>query len=1060
VIEDLTMTDYVPFAKLLAILRRRRGVVLLFALVGAVAAATLGAWMPPRYTAKALLVVQFPPTVPNASSLSSANDDAVVQTQVAALEAPNRLYNVLTGFAHDPEVTAALNGDQRPRPAESTTPRMSAHTDPASISRVVGDVWDSLSVHISSFATDVGHALLGGEPERNLTGLARLGPEDLKRRLTIQQEHGSHVIAVSMTWTDPEIAAAFANRAVRLYLESEKERTDKDLASEMSWIDARIREESAKYERAHAAVQAYRTAHLRADQKELFDRQIADLQRQLAPGQTELIVPRVAALEQRMAALQRARDQASRDSYALADLEREAAVYRQAYEDLQQRRRQLAERQEVVAPQVRLLSLAKPPNKPSSLAPILFIPPAIIVFATLGSLVAVIRDRLDRSIRGQSDIDEALGLPCLTFVPRLTTRKDTKPHQDLVDNPLAPYAEAIRSLAAATDLPLEGGQSEVLLISSSLPGEGKTTLAASIAVHAATLGRRVLLMDLDSRRSSIMCEVGAQIEGTVPFSLSFRPETKAIDPLITGAIKHISGLGIDYLPMRSHGCEPLLLYAGDRLSHFIDSLRGAYDFIVLDGPPLLIVAEARMLAKLADKILFVVKWGSTTREVAQAGYALLAAANAAGKILGAVVMQVNVKRHARGRYGGPPEYLQRHSAHLAISKAAEAPPGVPTDIQRTWRRPATGLIAACLIAGAGAVGFLYQNGAADHVDMTNAAITGTGDRAAPVGQGAQQREIETRMAAALTEVSEAARAREAAEQTAATAQQALQEERSRTEALGRDLDAARREIETQTAAARTASTEAAHAKGAAERSAIELGQALKQEHDKGEVLAGELAKARRELQTQVATLANAAGDRAARDQQLGELRKALGKAEASAAAYQDALAQQSARNQKLKLQLSQREATPEREEKATAQLPESPVTTPPPAPDKAATASPPASDKPLMAVALAHDRPVTTTRPTAPHGAASPEAARLIARAGQLLIEGNVGAARLVLDRAAEMGSAQAWFLLAQTYDPLSLSAWGTLGTQGDPAKAQELYTKALVGGVQEAKDRLNALRQ
>jgi TPR repeat protein len=113
-----------------------------------------------------------------------------------------------------------------------------------------------------------------------------------------------------------------------------------------------------------------------------------------------------------------------------------------------------------------------------------------------------------------------------------------------------------------------------------------------------------------------------------------------------------------------------------------------------------------------------------------------------------------------------------------------------------------------------------------------------------------------------------------------------------------------------------------------------------------------------------------------------------------------------------------------------------------------------------MAVALAHDRPVTTTRPTAPHGAASPEAARLIARAGQLLIEGNVGAARLVLDRAAEMGSAQAWFLLAQTYDPLSLSAWGTLGTQGDPAKAQELYTKALVGGVQEAKDRLNALRQ
>ena len=82
-----------------------------------------------------------------------------------------------------------------------------------------------------------------------------------------------------------------------------------------------------------------------------------------------------------------------------------------------------------------------------------------------------------------------------------------------------------------------------------------------------------------------------------------------------------------------------------------------------------------------------------------------------------------------------------------------------------------------------------------------------------------------------------------------------------------------------------------------------------------------------------------------------------------------------------------------------------------------------------------------------------------MARASLLRDQGNIGAARIVLERAAETGSASALFALAETYDPLSLSAWGTFGTRGDVAKAQELYASALAGGVQEARDRLNALR-
>jgi TPR repeat protein len=150
-----------------------------------------------------------------------------------------------------------------------------------------------------------------------------------------------------------------------------------------------------------------------------------------------------------------------------------------------------------------------------------------------------------------------------------------------------------------------------------------------------------------------------------------------------------------------------------------------------------------------------------------------------------------------------------------------------------------------------------------------------------------------------------------------------------------------------------------------------------------------------------------------------------------------------------------------------ASLSDTPVPTPAPTTDKPATAPLAASGKPVIAAAAVDDKPATmaarVTAPeaqrTAPEAPGNPEALRLMARASLLLSQGNIVAARTVLDRAAETGSAPALFALAETYDPIILATWGTFGTQGDTAKARELYAKAFAGGVQEANDRLNALR-
>jgi hypothetical protein len=480
-----------------------------------------------------------------------------------------------------------------------------------------------------------------------------------------------------------------------------------------------------------------------------------------------------------------------------------------------------------------------------------------------------------------------------------------------------------------------------------------------------------------------------------------------------------------------------------------------------------------------------------------------------------------LSRHAFPRFAGSrtaAQYIQRVSDTVGTALArmvttTALPPGGPTDIRRTRRRGKIAPIAACLVAAAVAGWWLYGSQVAGddvaqvnqvvqreyeraealtreltmaqrEVEMRAAQSRKASDEASEARQAAERsavelrqavqqerdkaealtrdlaaarREIETQTEAVRTAGSEAAQARAAAERTAATARQALQEERARADTLARDLDAARREIAAQVAASGKSGDEAARLQQAAERAAAERRQALQQEHDKAEQLARELATARRELETQAAALTKAA-DETAHNQQLSELRQALQQAQASAAASQESLARERARNQGLVQQLAARpDVTPSRT--ATASLSDTPGPTQPPAADQPATGPLPTSEQPAMAAAPADDTPATAAQLAAPQSPADPEAPRLMARASLLLSQGDVGAARSVLDRAAETGSGPALFALAETYDPFVLSAWRTLGTQGDAAKARELYARALAGGVQEAKDRLNALR-
>jgi hypothetical protein len=297
---------------------------------------------------------------------------------------------------------------------------------------------------------------------------------------------------------------------------------------------------------------------------------------------------------------------------------------------------------------------------------------------------------------------------------------------------------------------------------------------------------------------------------------------------------------------------------------------------------------------------------------------------------------------------------------------------------------------------------------------------------------AAKRDVETKAALATKAGEEVTKLKRAAESGAADQRKSLQQERDRASRLERDLAAAKRDVEAQTALATKAGDEAGKLKQATENSAAEQRNSLVQEWERAARLQRDLAAARRDVETQTA-LAASAHEETSRLKQIAEqesadLRKALQLERDKAERLEGALAL--ARTTKDASAVTVGQVVQDKQTEASGTTP-------------VATAQ----------VAVGDAR-----APSSPEDVA--DAARLVARANVLLAHGDIGSARVVLQRAADAGDAQASFLLAETYDPLILPKWGTFGTRSDVAKALDLYAKAQAGGIEEAKERSDALRR
>ena len=551
--------------------------------------------------------------------------DESIDTHVTLLSSRDHLQRVIESLLQDPEFRSAVRNAAEPEPTLGTGSGVAIQ--PAALDQPSGSTATE-TTGLSELTRRL-NVWLGAFRRSGSTAVPSL--EEFERNTRAIQERRSRVISVAFTSTNPDKAAAFANRIVQLYVDRLTEQKQEYANRELARLDARIAETKYEMEKAGAAVQK--------------------------------------AIQERHGSEQNASGEERESDGKLRELLHHAGTSAQLYDSLLRRRKEMRDRQETVAPGVGVQVLAGVPNRPSSHNPILFIFPAFIVFAIGGSWLAVVLEQLDRGLRSAQETGDALGISCIGLVPLLPQKQAIRPYQHLLAEPFSAYTEAIRSAVATLGLAASTRTSKVVLISSSVPGEGKTTLARSLAAYVGVLGRRVLLIDLDFRQGSPRDEFDDPAErGIVELPLQNGPPAELI--------RHIAKAGLDYLPMAGYRLDPLALFAREQLPRLIHQLRERYDCVIIDGPPVLGSVEARLLPSIADKLLFVVKWGSTRREVAQNALSLLRDSDLLdmdrSDLAVAIVTQVDLKRHARYRYGDAGEFLVKRGKYH--SRSVEAPP--------------------------------------------------------------------------------------------------------------------------------------------------------------------------------------------------------------------------------------------------------------------------------------------------------------------------------------------------------------------------------------------------
>jgi len=415
-----------------------------------------------------------------------------------------------------------------------------------------------------------------------------------------------------------------------------------DLRSQETELTRRISELTTIYGEKHPQM-----VNARAELASVRDKMQDEVQRIVSDLQNEVAVARAREreLQNSMAALQEQASGVDMAEVELRDLTREAETNRKLLETFLTRFQEIVEQQELQEADAKVLSTADVPNSPSYPKKALFTLVAFGASSVLGVLLIFLIERWDSDFgfRSADEIQAALGLRALALVPDLS-RRDTQgitAEEYVLQKPNSAFAEALQRIRTSLFLAEDGRPPKSVMVTSSVPLEGKSAIAASLARQSARSGLKVILIDADLRRPRLHEVIDVANENGLSEVLTGRANPEA-------AIRRDDKSGLDFLPAGVGVVSPPDLFRSSTMRILLEEMAAYYDLVIIDTPPVAAVSDSFTLSGLVDKSIYVIRWEQTPRNVATAGIRQMVEAGA--DIAGVVLSRVDVKKHARYGY--------------------------------------------------------------------------------------------------------------------------------------------------------------------------------------------------------------------------------------------------------------------------------------------------------------------------------------------------------------------------------------------------------------------------
>lgn len=366
-----------------------------------------------------------------------------------------------------------------------------------------------------------------------------------------------------------------------------------------------------------------------------------------------------AALDRAKAEMQGLDLSAARYDAAKRDLD----ASKELLSNLTARQKQGDVARELRASNIRIMDAAVVPRRPARPNHLRDIGLGLLLGLFAGVATVLVLEYLDNTLRTPDDIARHLGIPLLGVVAECA---DTHPlgSEQTMAGGTSQIGEAYRAVRTALEYSWPDTAPRAVLVTSTIPGEGKTLSALNLALALASVSRRVLLIDADLRRPT--AHKGLKMSRTPGLADVLVGKASAAD-----AIGEVPGSHLAFLPSGTTVPSPADLLTGVTAGALLEDLRRAYDWIVIDSPPVGAVAEALALAPHCDGVITIVAAEMVPRRAALHTLERLDATGA--RLLGAILNRVHVQRHSyyyRHYYGhylhhyGPPEGSERHGAKV------------------------------------------------------------------------------------------------------------------------------------------------------------------------------------------------------------------------------------------------------------------------------------------------------------------------------------------------------------------------------------------------------------